>query len=61
MEWADHVERMGYEKLAKGSDAHKVEGKGRLGRPRMRWQDCNKRNLESVGRECRTTATYKRK
>ena len=28
LKWANHVERMGDEKLAKRSDAQKVEGKG---------------------------------
>ena len=37
MKWVGHVERMGEEKLAKRADAQKVEGKGRRGRPRMRW------------------------
>ena len=33
--WADHVVKMGDEKLAKRADAQKVEGKWRHGRPRL--------------------------
>ena len=58
LKWAGHIERMGDEKLAKRSDTQKMEGKGRRGRPRMRWEDCVKRDLERVGREWGTTAKY---
>ena len=50
-----HVERKGDEQLAKRSDAEEVEGKRRRGRPRMRWEDCVKGDLERVGGEWRTT------
>ena len=56
LNWAGHVGRMGDEKLATRADAQKVEGKRRRGRPRMRWEDCVKRDLERVGGEWRTTA-----
>ena len=47
--WAGHVARM-----EEGSGAHKVlvgkpEGKRPLGRPRRRWEDNIKMDLEEVG------------
>ena len=41
--WAEHVERMGDEKLAKRPDALKLEGNRRQGRPRIR---CSGRRME---------------
>ena len=37
------------------SDSQKVEGKRSQGRPRMRWEDWVKRDLEKVGGEWTTT------
>ena len=51
LRWVGHVKRMGDEKLAKESNAQKVEGKRRRGIPRMRWEDCIKRYMERLGRE----------
>ena len=56
LKWAGHGETMGNEKMVKRSDAQKVEENRRRGRPRMRWEDCVKRDLERVGGEWRTTA-----
>ena len=47
--------RKRYEKMAKRSDAQKVEGRRRLGRLIMRWEVCVKRVLERVGGEWRIT------
>ena len=52
MRWAGHVARM-----EEGRDVHKVlvgnpEGKRPLGRPRRRWEDNIKMDLEEVGRVC---------
>ena len=52
MRWAGHVARM-----EEGKGVHKVlvgkrEGKRPLGRPRRRWEDNIKMNLEEVGRGC---------
>ena len=58
--WARHVDRIGDDKFAKRGDAQKVEGKRRRGRPRMRWEDWVKRDLERVGGEWRTTAKDRR-
>ena len=53
MRWAGHVARM-----EEGRGVHKVlvgkpEGKRPLGRPRRRWEDNIKMDLEEVGRGCR--------
>ena len=52
MRWAGHVARM-----EEGGGVHKVlvgklEGKRPLGRPRHRWEDNIKMDLEEVGRGC---------
>jgi hypothetical protein len=53
MRWAGHVARMG-----EGRGVHRVlvgkpEGKTPLGRPRRRWEDNIKRDLQEVGWGCR--------
>ena len=50
LRWAGHVARM-----EAGRDVHKVlvekpEGNRPLGRPRRRWEDNNKMDLQEVGR-----------
>ena len=52
MRWAGHVARMG-----EGRGVHRVlvvkpEGKGPLGRPRRRWEDNIKMDLQDVGGRC---------
>ena len=52
MRWAGHVARM-----EEGRDVHKVlvgkpDGKRPLGRPRRRWEDNIKMDLQEVGRGC---------
>ena len=52
MRWAGHVARMG-----EGRGVHRVlvgkpEGKRPLGRPRRRWEDNIKMNLQEVGGSC---------
>jgi hypothetical protein len=52
MRWAGHVVRM-----AEGRGVHRVsvgkpEGKRPLGRPRRRWEDNIKRDLQEVGGGC---------
>ena len=52
MRWAGHMTRM-----AEGRGVHKVlvgkpEGKRPLGRPRRRWDDTIKMDLQEVGRGC---------
>ena len=56
LKWAScHVERMGDETWTKRSDAQRMEGKRKRGRPRMQGEDCVKRDLERVGGGGRTT------
>ena len=47
--------------LGIGFNIHTPESgrKRKRGRPRMRWEDCVKRDLERVGGEWRTTAKYR--
>ena len=52
MRWAGHVARLG-----EGRGVHRVlvgkpEGKGPLGRPRRRWEDNIKMDLQEVGGGC---------
>jgi hypothetical protein len=52
MRWAGHVARMG-----EGRGVHTVlvgrpEGRRPLGRPRRRWEDNIKRDLQEVGGDC---------
>ena len=49
LSWAGHVEQMEGERLTKRADALGVEGRKRRGRPRLRWEDCVKRDLVVVG------------
>ena len=52
MRWAEHVARM-----EEGRGVHKVlvgkpDGKRQLGRPRCRWENNIKMDLQEVGRGC---------
>ena len=51
LKWA--VERMSWVRLTKRAGALGVEGRRRRGRPRLRWEDCLKRDLVGVGGEWR--------
>ena len=44
------MESVGDENLAKRSDVQKVQEYVRRGRPRIRWKDCVKRDVERVRR-----------
>ena len=48
MRWAGHVARMGEEKGAYKVLVGKPEGKWPLGRPRRRWVDNNRMDLQEV-------------
>ena len=49
MRWAGHVARMGKERGVYGVLVGKPEGKRTLGRPRRRWVDNIRMNLQEVG------------
>ena len=49
MRWAGHVARMGEERGAYRVLVGKPEGKRPLGRPRLRWVDNIRRDLQEVG------------
>jgi hypothetical protein len=49
MRWAGHVARMGEERGVHRALVGKPEGKRPLGRPRRRWEDNIKMNVEEVG------------
>jgi len=48
MRWAGHVARMGEERVVYRVLVGKPEGKRRLGRPRRRWVDNNRMDLQVV-------------
>jgi hypothetical protein len=52
MRWAGHVARIGEERVVHRVLVGKPEGKGPLGRPRRRWEDNIKMDLQEVGRGC---------
>ena len=49
MRWAGHVARMGEDKVVHRMLVGKPEGKRPLGRPRLRWEDNIKMDLQEVG------------
>ena len=51
LRWAGRVERMEGIRLTKRADALRVDGRSRRGRPRLRWEDCVKRDSAGVGGE----------
>ena len=53
LKWAGHLEIMEGERLTKRGDALRVDSRRRKGRPRLRWDDCVKRDLAGVGGEWR--------
>ena len=52
MRWAGHVARMGEERGVHRVLVGKHEGKRPLGRPRRRWEDNIKMDLQEVGEGC---------
>jgi hypothetical protein len=52
MIWAGHVARMGEGRGVHGVLVGKREGKRPLGRPRRRWEDNIKMDLQEVGGSC---------
>jgi hypothetical protein len=52
--WAGHVERMGEDRCVHRVLVGKPEGKRPLGRPRRRWEDNIKMDLQAVGGQDRS-------
>jgi len=52
MRWAEHVARMGEDRGVHRVLVGKPEGKKPLGRPRRRWEDNIKMDLQKVGGDC---------
>ena len=52
MRWAGHVARMGEGRVVHRVLVGKPEGKRPLGRPRRRWQDNIKMDLQEMGGGC---------
>jgi hypothetical protein len=52
MRWAGHVARMGERRVFHRVLVRKPGGQRQLGRPRRRWEDNIKRDLQEVGGGC---------
>ena len=51
LQWAGHVERMADEILPERAAELREQGRRRRGRPRLRWEDCVKRDVKKTGEE----------
>ena len=51
LQWAGHVERMADDRLPKRAAELREQGRRRRGRPRLRWEDCVKRDVGRAGVE----------
>ena len=51
LQWAGHVERMADDRLPKRAAQLREQGRRRRGRPRLRWEDCVKRDVKKTGEE----------
>ena len=51
LQWAGHVERMADDRLPKRVAELREQGRRRRGRPRLRWEDCVKRDVKKAGEE----------
>ena len=51
LQWAGHVERMADDRLPKRAAELREQGRRRRGRPRLRWEDCVKRDVRTAGEE----------
>ena len=49
LRWAGHVKRMADSEIPKKILEYKVEGRRRVGRPRLRWEDCITRDIKKLG------------
>ena len=51
LQWAGHVDRMADDRLSKRAAELREQGRRRRGRPRLRWEDCVKRDVKKAGEE----------
>ena len=51
LQWTGHVERMADDRLPKRAAELRDQGSRRRGRPRLRWEDCVKRDMKKAGEE----------
>ena len=51
LQLAGHVERMAGDRLTKRAGELREEGRRRLGKPRLRWEDCVKKDVKKAGEE----------
>ena len=51
LQWAGHVERMADDRLPKRAAELREQGRRRRGRPKLRWEDCVKRDVRKAGEE----------
>ena len=51
LHWAGHVERMADDRLPKRAAELREQGRRRRGRPRLRWEDCVRRDVKKAGEE----------
>ena len=51
LQWAGHVERMADDRIPKRAAQLREQGRRRRGRPRLRWEDCVKRDVKKTGEE----------
>ena len=51
LQWVGHVERMADDRLPKRAAELCEQGRRRRGRPRLRWEDCVKRDVRKAGEE----------
>ena len=51
LQWAGHVERMADDRLPNRAAESSEQGRKRRGRPRLRWEDCVKRDVKKTGEE----------
>ena len=51
LQWAGHVERMAGVSLPKRAAELREQGRRRRGKPRLRWEDCVKRDVKKAGEE----------
>ena len=51
LQWVGHVERMVDDRLQKRAAELHEQGRRRRGRPRLRWEDCVKKDVRKTGEE----------